>query len=191
MPLPTATATRRGSFTGDRLASCVKASGDISPGDGRVAAEPRVCQRAATRSFPGRVKAAAVRGVDVRAARARAPRSVWWISTRARTPSPRPGPATPAINPVRASKADASPLRSRTRQRRVTTTSRWMSRRFPGRSTRIGAIWPRASISPARTTSSPRLACWSGRSDLDRLVRCSEEADGGEREFAAAGEPLA
>jgi hypothetical protein len=32
---------------------------------------------------------------------------------------------------------------------------------------------------------------WSGRSDLDRLARCSEQADRIEREFATADEPLA
>ncbi len=37
--------------------------------------------------------------------------------------------------------------------------------------------------------SAPGL--WSGRSDLDRLARCSEQADRIEREFAAADEPLA
>ena len=30
----------------------VAAFGDMSPGDGRVAGDPRVCKRAATRSFP-------------------------------------------------------------------------------------------------------------------------------------------
>ncbi len=51
-PLPTATTTRRGGFAGAALAFSAKASSDVSPVGGGVAGDQRVCQRAATRSFP-------------------------------------------------------------------------------------------------------------------------------------------
>ena len=111
MPTPTATATWRGSFTGDRRSSCANASSDISLGDGRVAVEPRLCQRAAARSFPGRVEAAAVRGGDVRGA-AREPVIRWWISTRGSGAVIETWRRYTGDQPGGASTADASPLRS-------------------------------------------------------------------------------
>ena len=49
----------------------------------------------------------------------------------------------------------------------------------------------RPSFNGSRARRALRALLVSGRSDLDRLARCSEQADGIEREFAAAGEPLA
>ena len=191
MPSLTARTTRRGSFAGAGLAFSAKASSEMSPGGGGVAGNPCVFSGplpAALRR-QGWDEAAAVRGVDVRAARrtsgdelvdlypgSGAITEAWRRCTGALR-------VTGDVSDVDAHRAASSGMCAPGSD---ATTWRWwvMSRRWSVRSTAPGASRSRVSTSaaPARTRTSTRSgrreqhAARGGRARL--LHRAGDRAGG-------------